>query len=127
MCYQHRNIPTNQAILNLSQTIGNISASDLDKTFILSNANLKFKASRRKLSREELLGLARKPTKCFVFRSSPVVPAMVAPPSAPAPVSRVSLNSRLSGAPTPVSRMRRLLQDWKRGRVFNERAVRPFG
>ena len=114
LCYQETNIPTNQAILNLSQTIGNISASDLDKTFNLSNANLKFKASRQKLSREELLGLARKPTKGFVFGSSPVVdavPAMVAPvprapvPRAPAPAPastfRTSLNSRLSTAPTP--------------------------
>ena len=111
-CYQERNIPTNQAIQNLSQTIGNISASDLDKSFNLSNANLKFKASRQKLSREELLGLARKPTKGFVFGSSPVVPAV---PAMVAPVPRASLNSRLSTAPTPGRRV-----------PFDERPVRPF-
>jgi len=53
LCYQERNIPTNQAILNLAQSIGNISASDLDKTFNLSKSNLKFKASRQKLTQEE--------------------------------------------------------------------------
>jgi len=127
LCYQERNIPTNQAILNLSQSIGNISASDLDKTFNLSNANLKFKASRQKLSREELLGLARKPTKGFVFGSSPVVPAVPAVSSMVAPVPRVSLNSRLSTAPTPGRTPSQMVQDRKRGRAFNERPVRPFG
>ena len=90
LCYQETNIPTNQAILNLSQTIGNISASDLDKTFNLSNANLKFKASRQKLSREELLGLARKPTKGSVF--------------APTPTPGISLQTNFSSfvnTPTP--------------------------
>ena len=109
------------SILNLSQTIGNISASDLDKTFNSSTAYLKFKASRQKLSREELLGLARKSTKGFVFGSSPVVPAMVAP------VPRVSLNSRLSSAPTPGRTPSQMVEDRKRGRAFNERPVRPFG
>jgi len=123
-CYQERNIPTNQAIQNLSQTIGNISASDLDKSFNLSNANLKFKASRQKLSREELLGLARKPTKGFVFGSSPVVPAV---PAMVAPVPRASLNSRLSTAPTPGRTPSQMVEDRKRGRAFNERPVRPFG
>jgi len=46
--------------------------------------------------------LARKPTKGFVCGKSNVVPAIVAPaPVALAPVPRVSLNSRLSTAPTP--------------------------
>jgi len=101
LCYQERNIPTNQAILNLSQSIGNISTTDLDKTFNLSNCNLNFKASRQKLSRKELLGLTRKPTKGFVFGKSNVVPAvpavssMVAPAPAPrASTFRTSLNSR---------------------------------
>ena len=65
LCYQDRNIPTNQAILSLSQSIGNISATDLNKTFNLSNANLQFKASRPKLSRKKLLGLGTKTNKRF--------------------------------------------------------------
>jgi len=124
LCYQERNIPTNQAILKLSQSIGNISASDLDKTFNLSNANLKFKASRQKLSREELLGLARKPTKGFVFGKSNVVSAV---PAMVAPVPRASLNSRLSTAPTPARTPSQMVEDRKRGRAFNERPARPFG
>ena len=83
LCYQERNIPTNQAILNLAQSIGNISASDLDKTFNLSKSNLKFKASRQKLTREELLGLARKPTKT------------------PTPGLSLQPNSSFANTPTP--------------------------
>jgi len=127
MCYQERNIPTNQAILNLAQSIGNISASDLDKTFNLSKSNLKFKASRQKLTREELLGLARKPTKGFVFGKSNVVPAVPAMIPPVAPVPRSSLNSRLSTAPTPGRTPSQMVEDRKRGRAFNERPVRPFG
>jgi len=124
LCYQERNIHTNQAILNLSQSIGNISASDLDKTFNLSNANLKFKASRQKLTRPELLGLARMPTKGFVFGKSNVVSAV---PAMAAPVPRASLNSRLSTAPTPARTPSQMVEDRKRGRAFNERPARPFG
>jgi hypothetical protein len=127
LCYQERNIPTNQAILNLAQSIGNISASDLDKTFNLSKSNLKFKASRQKLTREELLGLARKPTKGFVFGKSNVVPAVPAMIPPVAPVPRSSLNSRLSTAPTPGRTPSQMVEDRKRGRAFNERPVRPFG
>jgi hypothetical protein len=126
LCYQERNIPTNQAILNLAQSIGNISASDLDKTFNLSKSNLKFKASRQKLTREELLGLARKPTKGFVFGKSNVVPAVPAMIPPVAPVPRSSLNSRLSTAPTPGRTPSQMVEDRKRGRAFNERPVRAF-
>ena len=103
LCYQKRNIPTNQAILNLSKSIGNISAADFNKTFDLSNEKLKFKAGRQRLTREELLGLARKSTS-----TTPAVPAMVA--QAPAPVtSRTSINPRLPVADSP-ARMRQLLR-----------------
>jgi hypothetical protein len=54
---QKRNLPRNDAILNLSLRIGNISASSLDKTFKLSKNDLQFKASRERLSRGDLLGL----------------------------------------------------------------------
>jgi len=54
---QKRNLPRNDAILNLSLRIGNISASSLDKTFNLSKNDLQFKASRERLSRGDLLGL----------------------------------------------------------------------
>jgi len=102
-CYQKRNIPTNQAILNLSQSIGNISAAELDKTFVLSNEKLKFKAGHQRLTHEELLGLARKSTSTI-----PAVPAMVAQAPAPA-TSRTSINPRLPGADSP-ARERYFLQ-----------------
>jgi hypothetical protein len=54
---QKRNLPRNDAILDLSLRIGNISASSLDKTFNLSKNDLQFKASRERLSRGDLLGL----------------------------------------------------------------------
>jgi hypothetical protein len=50
-------LPRNDAILDFSLRIGNISASSLDKTFNLSKNDLQFKASRERLSRGDLLGL----------------------------------------------------------------------
>jgi len=66
LCYQERNLPENRAILNLAQSIGNISDADLDKTISLSNSNLKSKANRQKLTRHELSGLARMPKVLFL-------------------------------------------------------------
>jgi hypothetical protein len=83
LCYQKRSLPTNQAIMNLSQRIGDISAADLDKSFNVSNSHLKFKASRQKLTRQELLGLARMPTKGSLSagRSIPSAPVLSSAPA----------------------------------------------
>jgi hypothetical protein len=58
---QNRNLPRNDAILDLSLRIGDISAASLDKTFKLSNSDLNFKASRERLSRDAIKGLKTTP------------------------------------------------------------------
>lgn len=57
LCYQKQYIPDNKQIQDLSNRIGNISATKLDKGFIISKGDLNFKASRQRLSKEELQGL----------------------------------------------------------------------
>lgn len=57
LCYQKQYIPDNKQIQELSNRIGNISATKLDKGFIISKGDLNFKASRQRLSKEELQGL----------------------------------------------------------------------
>lgn len=59
LCYQKRNIPSNPAILALSNKIGNISAAQLNNTFKISKGDLNFKASRQRLTKEELQGLEK--------------------------------------------------------------------
>jgi len=57
LCYQKQYIPDNKQIQDLSNRIGNLSATKLDKGFIISKGDLNFKASRQRLSKEELQGL----------------------------------------------------------------------
>lgn len=59
LCYQDRIIPANAEILKLSQRIGNISSSQLDKTFNISESDLRFKIKNQKLTREELMELGK--------------------------------------------------------------------
>ena len=56
-CYQKRYIPDNKQIQDLSNRIGNISSTKLDKSFLISKGDLNYKASRQRLSKEELQGL----------------------------------------------------------------------
>jgi len=56
LCYQKTIMPVNQEIYNLSRNIIGICGTD---TSALDNQNLQFKASRQRLTREELQGLAR--------------------------------------------------------------------
>ena len=57
LCYQKQYIPYNKQIQDLSNRIGNLSATKLDKGFIISKGDLNFKASRQRLTKEELQGL----------------------------------------------------------------------
>jgi hypothetical protein len=57
LCYQNRNLPSNPQIEALSKKMLNITVSDVSE----SNGMLKFKASRQRLNREELLGVGRVP------------------------------------------------------------------
>lgn len=59
LCYQDRIIPANAEIQKLSQRIGNISSSQLDKTFNISESDLRFKIKNQKLTREELMELGK--------------------------------------------------------------------
>jgi len=54
-------IPFNADIAELSDKLGNISADELDRTYTTSKSknSLRYKASRQKLSREELIGLQK--------------------------------------------------------------------
>jgi hypothetical protein len=56
LCYQKTIMPVNQEIYNLSRNIIGICGTDTSE---LDNQNLQFKASRQRLTREELQGLAR--------------------------------------------------------------------
>ena len=58
-CYQKRYIPDNKQIQDLSNRIGNISSTKLDKSFLISKGDLNYKASRQRLSKEELQGLEK--------------------------------------------------------------------
>lgn len=57
LCYQKRYIMANKEIQDLSNRIGNISSTQLDKSFRISTGDLTFKASKQRLSKEELQGL----------------------------------------------------------------------
>jgi hypothetical protein len=57
-------MPVNQEIYNLSRNIIGICGTDTSE---LDNQNLQFKASRQRLTREELQGLAR-------INTTPAVP-----------------------------------------------------
>jgi len=56
LCYQKTIMPVNQEIMNLSRNIINVCAESAET---LNNDNLQFKATRQRLTREELQGLAR--------------------------------------------------------------------
>jgi len=56
LCYQKTIMPVNQEIMNLSRNFIGVCGNDVSA---LDNQNLQFKASRQRLTREELLGLAR--------------------------------------------------------------------
>jgi len=91
--------------MNLPQRIGDISAADFDISFNISNENLKFKASRQKLTRQELLGLARMPTKGFLSAGRSVPAGRSIPFVASAPAS-TSTYEQLNNQPvrnTPLS------------------------
>jgi len=99
--------------MNSSQRLGDISAADLDKSHNISNENLKFKASRQKLTRQELLGLARMPTKGSLSagRSVPSVSSVSPVPSVPVgrslstiPVSSMS-HDQLNNQPVRNTRL----------------------
>lgn len=69
-------IPFNADIAELSDRIGNISADELDRTYTTSKSknSLRYKASRQKLSREELIGLQkikRNPSSQFIRNINP--------------------------------------------------------
>jgi hypothetical protein len=64
LCYQKTIIPLNKELYNLSRNIIGICGTD---TSALDNQNLQFKASRQRLTREELQGLAR-------INTTPAVP-----------------------------------------------------
>jgi len=64
LCYQKTIIPVNKEIYNLSRNIIGICGTD---SSALDNQNLQFKASRQRLTREELQGLAR-------INTTPAVP-----------------------------------------------------
>jgi len=55
-CYQKTIMPVNKELMNLSRNIIGVCATD---SSALDNQNLQFKASRQRLTREELQGLAR--------------------------------------------------------------------
>ena len=62
LCYQQTIMPVNQELFN-SQKILGVCASDAST---LENQNLQFKASRQRLTREELQGLAKIPVTSAV-------------------------------------------------------------
>ena len=58
LCYQKTIMPINQEIMNLSRNIIGVCGERADT---LANENLQFKASRQRLTRDELQGLAKIP------------------------------------------------------------------
>jgi len=58
LCYQKTIMSVNQETYNLSRNIIGICGTD---SSALDNQNLQFKASRQRLTREELMGLAAIP------------------------------------------------------------------
>jgi hypothetical protein len=63
LCYQKTIMPVNQELFNFSQNILGVCTSDAST---LENQNLQFKASRQRLTREELQGLAKIPVTSAV-------------------------------------------------------------
>lgn len=137
LCYQKRYVPENKPIQDLSNRIGNISATQLDKSFKISKGDFNFKASRQRLTKEELQGLGNlqftqgtsvNDTLQSMLNTTllnPPPPPPPAPVVAPTPVKKGRRTSSLSAAPTPAEKVGtpKTGTGRRRGRPMKERIL----